>query len=100
MKQRDLRRQLRGAAHMVNGIAEPAILVGDDPQKVLGLGGIRLRLQNLSADGLRFQQHAVGAAALGVYERLAKRHECRVWLGLIHRGPDYHGACRTAKATD
>ena len=76
MKQRDLRRELGRAFHVLDGVAELAVLVGDDAEQVLGFRHVGLRLEDLAADRLRLHQLAFGAAALGVHQRLAERHKC------------------------
>ena len=82
MEQRHLRRELGCALHVLDGVAELAVLVGDDAEQMLGFRHVRLRLEDLAADRLRLHQLAFGAAALGVHQRLAERHEMSGWLGL------------------
>jgi hypothetical protein len=54
---------------------------------MLGLRDIRLGLEDLPADRFSFHQEALRAAALGVHERLAKRHK-GLGLELRHIGID------------
>ena len=89
MKQRDMRRELGRAFDVLDRVAELAVLVRDDAQEMLRLRDIRLRLEDLPADRFGLHQQTLRAAALGVHERLAERHESLVGLGLNlrHRIP-------------
>ena len=78
MKQRDLRRELGRALHVLDGLAELAVLVRDDAEQMLGFGQVRLRLEDLAADRFGLHEPALVAAAVGVGQRLAERHESRL----------------------
>ena len=51
---------------MLDGFAEPAALMRDDAEQMLGLGEVRLRLEDAAADRLGLHQPAFAAAALGI----------------------------------
>ena len=99
MEQRDLRRELGCAFHMLDGLAKLAVLVGDDAEQMLGFRHVRLRLEDLAADRLRLHQLAFGAAPLGVHQRLAERQKCLIGLGLRHARFDYHAATGVARSS-
>ena len=90
MKQRDLRRELGRALHVLDGLAELAVLVRDDAEQMLGFRHVRLRLEDLAADRLRLHQPALAAAALGVHQRFADRHERRLSIDsyVVHGDSD------------
>ena len=69
---------------MLDGLAELAVLVGDDAEQVLGFRHVRLRLEDLAADRLRLHQLALTTAALGVDQGFAEGHNCRAGLSLRH----------------
>ena len=99
VKQRHLRRKLDRALHVLDSLAELAVLVRDDAEQMLGLGQVRLRLEDVAADRFGLQQPALAAAALGINERFAKRHEVGVTLprSLVHGRFRYHARRRTTK---
>ena len=75
MKQRDLRRELDRALHVLDRLAELAVLVRDHAEQMLGFGHVGLRLEDLAADRFRLHQPALAAAALGVHQRFAERQK-------------------------
>ena len=79
MKQRDLWRKFGRPLHVLYGVAELAVLVGDDPEQVFGFGHVRLRLENLAANRLRFHQLALAAAAFGVASEPRRAASLSVW---------------------
>ena len=50
VEQRDLRRELDRPLHVLDRLAQFAVLVRDHPEQVFGLRHVRLRLENLAAD--------------------------------------------------
>jgi len=73
---------------MLDRIAQAAVLVGDQPEQVLGYRQVRLRFEDAPAHRLGLDEPVLGAAALDVHERIVDRHEAGVgWRGkLVHRG--------------
>jgi hypothetical protein len=84
VKQCHPRRELRRPLHVLDGIAELAVLVADDAEQMLGLRDVRLRLEDLAAHRLRLHQAALVAAALGMHQGFAERQNSRVRLGFGH----------------
>ena len=74
----------RRPLHVLDGIAELAVLVADDAEQMLGLRDVRLRLEDLAAHRLRLHQAALVAAALGMHQGFAERQNSRVRLGFGH----------------
>jgi hypothetical protein len=85
-EQRHLRRKPDRALQMSDRLAYSSILVRHHPEQVFGLRHIRPHLEDLAADRFRFDQPALAAAAFGVHQRFADRHECCSPLpnGLLH----------------
>ena len=95
VKQRDLWAPA-GSRFCTCSIASPrlAVLMGDQPEEMLGYRQVRLRFENTPADRLGLDQPAFGAAALDVHERIVDRHEagvCRRGGKLVHRAFDTMG---------
>jgi len=94
VKERDLGRQPDRLLDVLDRIAQVAVLVGDQPEEMLGYRQVGLRFENAPADRLGLDQPAFGAAALDVHERIVNRHEagvCRRGGKLVHRGFDTMG---------
>jgi hypothetical protein len=75
VEQRHLRRKLDRALHVDDRLAQSSVLVRDHPEQVFCLRHIRLQLEDLAADRLCLDQPALAAAAFGVHQRFADRHE-------------------------
>ena len=86
VKQRNLRRQLGGALHMLDRVGKLAVLVRDQAEHVHGFGGVRLRFEHATANRFGFSEPSLPAAALGIGQRLVERHEASdLLLGdLVH----------------
>ena len=78
MKQRDLRRKPDRALHVLDRLAELAVLVRDDAEQMLGLRRLRLRLEDAAAERLRLHQPALVAAALGMMSASPSGMNCCV----------------------
>jgi hypothetical protein len=81
-----VRRQSHRALHMLDRFAELAVLVGDDAEQMLGLGQVRLCFEDTAADGFGLHQPSLCPAALGIAQRLTKRHKGGIGLpnDLVH----------------
>ena len=88
MKQSDVWGELGRPLHMLDRLAKLAVLVGDDAEQVLGLRQVGLCLQHLPANRVGLHQPALGAATLGIAQRLAERHDGGIRLA----GDVVHGS--------
>ena len=84
VKQRGLRREFGRALHMLDRLAELAVLVRDEAEQMLRFRRVRLRLDHLAAKRLRLRQSPLVAAAIGQGQRFTQRQErrWRTFLGL------------------
>jgi len=77
--------------HSGDRLAEPAALMRDDAEQMLGFGPFRIEVKQAPTKRLGLRQPAFVAVALGKHESLGQRHECRCVprsRDLAHARPD------------
>ena len=78
---------------MFDRLAELAALMCNDPEQMLGFGGVRSSFQHAATDYLRFLQPPLIAATLGLRKRFTERNNGAAGLfdvridGLTHALP-------------